>query len=478
MKLDDMPKKESMSPLRALIFGNLVPQRLFRIYFSIVLIGALLLMLPFSIRSSGSLSFLDALFTSASAFSDTGLTVKTTSEFFTFFGQLVILILIQFGGIGLMTLKVMIALLFGVKLSIVDKTTLSAERGLNRLGGSMKFVISIIKIVFVFQFVLAILFGLRYYFGYFHNPDYPFQGNVGTLIWHSIFHAVSAVNNAGFDITGAHSFLPYAQDYFIQSLVMLGLIFGGIGFPVFYDLKLYFQSRKNDVPFRFSLFTKITVKMYFIVAIVGILLVFGAELMTPTGILFNEAYTLPQRVFYVVFHTISTRNAGFSTIDINQFSHASRIIFAIWMWIGASPASTAGGIRTTTLYLAFLAILRIVRHEQHVNVYNKRIPIYTVVRALVIAFVSQLLIFFSVMVIMISMEPNANFLMTFFEACSAFGTTGLSLGLTTQLNAVGKIVLVLLMFIGQQGITSTLLLWNNRNLKPRPVLVEEDVLIG
>lgn len=478
MDSKDNVQRETKSPIRGVLFGNLVPQRLFRLYFLIVIVGALLLMLPFSRRGNETLSFIDALFTSASAFSDTGLTIKTTATFFTFFGQLVILILIQFGGIGLMTLKVMIALLLGVKLSILDKTTLSAERGLNRLGGSMKFVITVIQFVFIFQFILAICFGLRFYFGYFNHPDYAFQGSMLTLVWHSIFHAVSAVNNAGFDITGAHSLLPYAKDYFVQIFVMMGLIFGGIGFPVFYDLKNYWLARKTKAPFRFSLFTKIALKMYVIIAVLGIVLVFSSELLTPSGLLYNELYTLPERIFYVIFHTFSTRNAGFSTIDLNQFSLSSKIILSIWMWIGASPASTGGGIRTTTLFLAILAIVRIIKREDQVTVSNKRVSLHTVDRALVVVFVSQILVFSAVVVLVTSLQPNTSFLSAFFEACSAFGTTGLSLGFTQYLDTAGKIALVLLMFIGQQGISTTLLMWNKKSPKVQPVLIEEDVLIG
>ncbi len=479
MKPLDFEKKQRHNPIHTIFFGHMVPQRIFRIYFAIVLLGAFLLMLPISIKENTSIRFIDALFTSASAFSDTGLSVKVTVDTFTFFGQLVLLILIQFGGIGLMTLKIMIALALGRKISIGDKAMLSAERGLGKLGGSMKYIITIIKMVFAFQLLLAILFGFRFYFSYFHNPNYAFYENFWKLIWHSIFHAVSAVNNAGFDIIGANSFTPFATDYFIQTLVMVGLIFGGIGFPVLYDVRNYFRSRKTKEPFKFSLFTKICFRMYFSVLIVGLALVFGFELLTSNGILYNQAYTLPQRIFYLVFHTVSTRNAGFATVDMNQFSIATRLVFAIMMWIGASPVSTAGGIRTTTFFLAILAIFRVIKREDHINVYNKRIPLSTMERSLVVIVVSQILILGAVMVMLVSMTHSASFMSVFFEACSAFGTTGLTMGITSNLGVVGKIAIILLMFIGQQGVTTTLLMWNDT--KPsisQPQLVEEDILIG
>jgi Trk-type K+ transport system membrane component len=182
----------------------------------------------------------------------------------------------------------------------------------------------------------------------------------------------------------------------------------------------------------------------------------------------------------VVFHVFSTRNAGFSTIDINQFSEATRFMFTILMWIGASPASTGGGIRTTTLLLGFLAIYAVSTKHYESNVFQRHIPKETIEKSLVVIFVAALLVSISTFIILATnTNPNLNFNNVFFEVMSAFGTTGLSLGATRYLNTLGKFVIIITMFIGQQGITLTLLQWNVKKTSiVKPTFVEEDVLIS
>jgi trk system potassium uptake protein len=460
--------------------GRSVPQTFLRLYLIVNIVAALLLMLPIAHRAGVErISFIDALFTSVSAFSTTGLTVKTTTEYYSVFGQLVILFLIQVGGIGLMSLKVIFALLLNTRLSIRDRNLVSQERGTGRVGGSIKFFITAVEVVLVAELVIAILLGLRFYYGYFNNPDIPYYQNFGLLIWHAIFHSVSAVNNAGFDITGAASLAPYVGDIFIQSLVVISLVIGGIGFPVFYELKNYFHAKKEKEVFHFSIFTKITVRVYFILAFVGLALAFGIEFFNGT-LLHNPDYTILERIFMVVFHVFSTRNAGFSTIDINQFSEGTRFMFTILMWIGASPASTGGGIRTTTLLLGFLAVIAVSTKRYESNVFQRHIPKETIEKSLVVIFVAAMLVAFSTFVILATnTNPNLNFENVFFEVMSAFGTTGLSLGATRYLNALGKFIIIITMFIGQQGITLTLLQWNQKSVAiVKPTFVEEDVLIS
>jgi trk system potassium uptake protein len=460
--------------------GRSVPQTFLRLYLIVNVVAALLLMLPIAHRAGvEGISFVDALFTSVSAFSTTGLTVKTTSEYYSVFGQVVILFLIQVGGIGLMSLKVIFALLLNTRLSIRDRNLVSQERGTGRVGGSIKFFITAVEVVLIAELVIAILLGLRFYFGYFNNPDIPYYQNFGLLVWHAIFHSVSAVNNAGFDITGAASLAPYVGDIFIQILVVISLVIGGIGFPVFYELKNYFHAKKEKEVFHFSIFTKITVRVYFILALVGLLLAFGIEFFNGT-LLHNTDYSILERISMVVFHVFSTRNAGYSTIDLNQFAEGTRFLFTILMWIGASPASTGGGIRTTTLLLGFLAVIAVSTKRYESNVFQRHIPKETIEKSLVVIFVAAMLVAFSTFVILATnTNPNLNFNNVFFEVMSAFGTTGLSLGATRYLNTLGKFIIILTMFIGQQGVTLTLLQWNQKSVSSvKPTFVEEDVLIS
>lgn len=460
--------------------GRSVPQTFLRLYLIVNVVAALLLMLPIAHRAGvEGISFVDALFTSVSAFSTTGLTVKTTSEYYSVFGQFVILFLIQVGGIGLMSLKVIFALLLNTRLSIRDRNLVSQERGTGRVGGSIKFFITAVEVVLIAELVIAILLGLRFYFGYFNNPDIPYYQNFRLLVWHAIFHSVSAVNNAGFDITGAASLAPYVGDIFIQILIVISLVIGGIGFPVFYELKNYFHAKKEKEVFHFSIFTKITVRVYFILALVGLLLAFGIEFFNGT-LLHNTDYSILEKISMVVFHVFSTRNAGYSTIDLNQFAEGTRFLFTILMWIGASPASTGGGIRTTTLLLGFLAVIAVSTKRYESNVFQRHIPKETIEKSLVVIFVAAMLVAFSTFVILATnTNPNLNFNNVFFEVMSAFGTTGLSLGATRYLNTLGKFIIILTMFIGQQGITLTLLQWNQKSVSAvKPTFVEEDVLIS
>jgi Trk-type K+ transport system membrane component len=485
--IDKMPVKDHESKfIKGLKYiyntftGRSVPQTFLRLYLIVNIIAALLLMLPIAHQAGvEGISFVDALFTSVSAFSTTGLTVKTTSTYYSIFGQMIILFLIQVGGIGLMSLKVIFALLLNTRLSIRDRNLVSQERGTGRVGGSIKFFITSVQVVLAAELIIAILLGLRFYFGYFNNPAMPYFQNLGLLVWHAIFHAVSAVNNAGFDITGANSLAPYVGDIFVQALVVISLIIGGIGFPVFYELKNYFHAKKEKEVFHFSIFTKITVRVYFILAIVGLALTFGIELFNGT-LLYSTEYSVLEKISMVVFHVFSTRNAGFSTIDINQFSESTRFMFTLLMWIGASPASTGGGIRTTTLLLGFLAIYAVSTKHYESNIFQRHIPKETIEKSLVVIFVAALLVSMSTFIILATnTNPNLNFNNVFFEVMSAFGTTGLSLGATRYLNTLGKFIIIITMFIGQQGITLTLLQWNVKKLSSvKPTFVEEDVLIS
>lgn len=463
--------------------GKKPPQKLFRFYFFMILLGALLLMLPISNKNHKwfDLSFIDAVFTAASAFSDTGLTINVTSEYFSFFGQLVILLLIQLGGIGLMAIKVLIMMLLHKKIGISERHLISSERGSGKVGGTMKVIVAALKTIFMIEFIAAILLGIRFYFGYFNDPSYPFDGNFFTLIWHSIFHSISAVNNAGFDIIGSASLAPYAQDYFIQTIIMVCLILGGIGFPVFYDISEWVKARKKGEKHRFSTFTKFTIKIYFSVMIIGIGLVFGIELLKggSEGILYNSSYTTVQKIYYVVFHTVSTRNAGFATIDLNQFSSGSQFVFSTLMWIGASPASTAGGVRTTTFWLAILSIFSFAKGNSQVIINNRRVPSSTIAKSILVVFVAQILVVIATTLLLFIGEGNFTVIQAFFEVCSAFGTTGLTLGITAQLGFFGKIVIIILMIIGQVGVSGSLLMWNsNHEVTKKVILPEEDIIIG
>ena len=453
-----------------------LPRKVFTFYFIALMLGTILLMLPISRNSSQeSISFINALFTASSAFSDTGLTVLNTGLYFSLFGQIVILLLIQIGGIGLMALKVLLFLFLGKKIGLKERMFATTERGSGKLGGTVNLMKTGLICIFTVELIAAILFSLRYYFVYFDNPI--FDRNILKVIYQGIFAAISSTNNAGFDILKGNSIEIFANDYYIQTITIICFVIGGLGFPFFYDVKNFIDSKKNKTKFHLSYFSKFVLRIYFLIAFVSIATIFAIELSSGT-ILFDNQLPLTQRIFYIIFNTFSTRNAGYATINLDKFATGSKVILSLLMWIGAAPASTGGGIRITTFFICILAIIAYSRNKKEAVFLGRKIPDDTVVKSLIVTFISQSLVFIS-SIIIVTQSTDISFLQAYFESCSAFGTTGLTLGITSSLNTVSKITIILLMFIGQLGVSSTLLMWSNsKNYIDKATLPEEDILIN
>lgn len=453
-----------------------LPRKIFTFYFTTIFLATLILMLPISrVANSEPISVIDAIFTASSAFSDTGLTVLNTGKYFSVFGQIIILLLIQIGGIGLMALKVLLFLFLGKKIGIKERIFASTERGTGKLGGTVEMLKAALITIFSVELIAAILFSLRYYFVYFNTP--LFDGNILKVIYHGVFAAVSSTNNAGFDIFGGNSITMFANDYFIQTITTICLIIGGLGFPFIYDIKNFIDCKKNKQKFHLSYFSKFILKVYFSIAFISLIIVFLIEGISGR-ILYNQDLPLAQRIFYIIFNTFSTRSAGFATIDYSQFSTGTQIVFSILMWIGAAPASTGGGIRITTFFVCLLALSAYSKNKKEAVFLGRRIPEDTVVKSLMVAFISQVLLFISSIIIVTS-SSSITFLQAYFESCSAFGTTGLTLGITPQLNVISKISIICLMFIGQLGVSSTILmLSSNKTYSEKTTLPEEDILIN
>ena len=454
-----------------------LPRKVFTFYFVAILLGTILLMLPISRNQSQSpISFIDAIFTASSAFSDTGLTTLNTGLYFSTFGQTIILILIQIGGIGLMALKVLFFLFLRKKIGIKERMFLNTERGSGQLGGTISLIKTGLICIFTTELIATILFSMRYYFVYFDTGI--FNRNILKVIFQGLFAAVSSTNNAGFDILGGtNSIEIFANDYFIQIVTIICFVIGGLGFPFFYDIRNFFVCKKEKIKFHLSYFSKFILKVYFGIALVALLTVFTVELASGT-ILYDNSLPLSERIFYIIFNTFSTRNAGYSTINLNKFSQGTQIIFAILMWIGAAPASTGGGIRITTFFICLLAVISYSKNKKEVTFTERRIPEDTVTKSLIVVFISQALLITASIIIVTGLK-STSFLEAYFEACSAFGTTGLTLGITPHLNNLCKTVLVFLMFIGQLGVSSTILMWsNNKKYIEKATLPEEDILIN
>ncbi len=501
--------------LKALFVGKNVSSStlLLRYYLLTILIGSLLLYSPGALRYYGYLkqpngetyTYLDSLFTAVSAFSDTGLTIVETWDHYTWFGHLVIITLITLGGIGVLSIGALIINWASSKMNLKTRLNLKNERGSTKLGGSME----LIKVA-IFVILLGIFLGTLFltpYF-YYNGPStdtfwIELKGNWGNSFWVSLFHAASAINNAGFDIMGGSSLLPFVSDVYVQMIFIFLIIIGGIGFPVIYDIWkwLKFKFQKNKEIFHWSLFTKITVSAYFLIFFIGLIIVFVLEFASsdPNSLInlaqsnsktsIGRTFTMWEVINSIIFSTFSTRNAGFSTIPIHLYQESTRIVWSVLMWIGSSPASTAGGIRTTTFALIVIASFYSLRGSKRVFAFKRRIPDVTITKSFVIGMSSLMLIVLSSTVLLIDIysipeqiiKQGSVFGTIFFEVSSAFGTTGLSTGITPYLGDISKIMVILLMIIGQLGVSTTLVILSSmkeKKIDEEVIHGEEEVLIG
>ncbi|RIV16663.1 TrkH family potassium uptake protein [Mycoplasmopsis gallopavonis] len=522
------------------------------VYFLIILISSLLLYSPWTqnINQFDRISYVDAVFTTASAFSDTGLVVKNTFEHWNMFGQAIIAILILVGGIGVFAFKFfIITYIFKKKsFSMGDMMVLQTERGSTEERKTSKLIISSVKFLFIVIFIFSIILTLYFYFtdvkatqwiledlkGEYVNP----KGNFQLALRFGIFHTISAINNAGFDIISGKSLMPYYSDYFLQFCFIILLIIGGIGYPVIYDFRCFIlhHKRKKASHYRFSLFTKISLSFYLAIFLLGFIssLLFEVTSISENS-LWNKIYLpalkadtqKPQdeieflyaklrasnfhfkgdtlylkkylyygdnwnKFFAVFFTSLSTRSAGFATINLSDLTHPSLSIYTIMMVIGASPASTGGGIRTTTFAVFLLSLYSIFAGWPRVRIFKRAINKDTVSMASHIIGIAFLILFIGTLIAATTLSSHrvlgADVSETYkkfgvgsvlFEIASAFGTTGLSTGLTGYLNIWAKMTLIVIMFIGQFGISSTLLVWKRKKNNSRHFeYVEGDVAIG
>lgn len=436
-------------------------QLLVLFYFSAVLISTLLLLLPITLREGVELSILDALFVSASAVSVTGLSTINLTEVLSVPGTFIFAFILQFGGIGIMTLGAFIWIIMGKKIGLAERKLIMTDQNQPSLAGLVKLMRQILILILVMELLGTLILG-TYFLRYFPTWEEAFlQG---------FFASVSATTNAGFDITG-QSLIPFAHDYFIQTINILLMIFGSIGFPVLIEVKDYIANR-GKYPFRFSLFTKLTTFTFFALVIVGALLIYIFEVHH-----FFADKNWHQSLFYSLFQSVTTRNGGLSTMDMNDFSTPTLLILCILMFIGASPSSVGGGIRTTTFAIMVLSIYSYAKGNNTIKVFKREILQEDIFKSFTVITTASM-ICGTALVILTFLEPKMTLLQLFFEVCSAFGTTGLSMGITADLSIGGKIIIILLMFIGRIGIFSFLFLLRGDEKEDHYHYPKEKVIIG
>ncbi|PPA72248.1 TrkH family potassium uptake protein [Jeotgalibacillus proteolyticus] len=428
-------------------------------YFIAISLSFILLRLPGVHQNEEYIPVIDSLFTAVSAVSVTGLTVISISEVYTTFGIVMIMLILQLGGIGIMSLGTFVWLLVGKKIGLRERQLIMIDHNQYNLSGVVKLIIDIIKILLLIEAVGALL--LAVYFTQFYET-------FSEALLHGVFASVSATTNGGFDITG-QSMLPYADDYFVQSITILLIILGAIGFPVLIELKQFLSNK--DGAFRFSLFTKLTTITFGILLAVGTLMIFLME--------FNnrfEGVSWHKALFYSLFQSTSTRSGGLVTLDVSSFTEPTQLVLSLLMFIGASPSSVGGGIRTTTLAIAVLFLIHFSKGNNQIQVFGREIHLIDVFRSYVVIILAALMSMASIITIM--MLDSHDLMAVVFEVTSAFGTSGMSMGITPELSTPSKFIIMMLMFIGRVGLISFLFMIGGNNKKAKYHYPKERVIIG
>ena len=443
------------------------PARVSILSFSaIIVLGTMLLMLPAS-STVGKLNFVDAFFTAVSATCVTGLTVVDTGSTFSIFGQLVILLLIQIGGLGIMTLSTVFVLLAGRRptlagrLLIQDSFTHSGERGVS----------AILRDVVLFTAAFE-LFGTVVLFFRFLP-----ENEVGYAVYSAFFHAVSAFCNAGFSLL-SDSFVSYREDWILNVTLSFLIISGGIGFLVLSELKRHFPYNRRRWS-RLSLHSKMVLSATFFLIVAGTVSIFFMEWHNTLA-----AFSIPERVMASFFQAVSARTAGFNTLAVGNLANETLFLFILLMFIGASPGSCGGGIKTTTFSsLVILGISRL-RGRKSPQLFQRTISQASIGKAISVVLVSAFIIILGTFLILMTeigevshIQSRGKFLELFFEVISAFGTVGLSTGLTPALTGIGKLIISMVMFTGRLGPLMIAIAVSRREIY-RHYYAEENIMAG
>ncbi|MES1043143.1 Ktr system potassium transporter B [Bacillus obstructivus] len=429
-------------------------QLLVLVFLFFIILGTSLLKLPFSTTSS--VSWVDALFTTTSAMTVTGLAVVDTGTAYTIFGQIVIVLLIQVGGLGIMSFAVLILIMLGKKIGFKERLIVQQALNATSIGG----VIKLVKNLFIYSFTIEIfamlLLSIKWV------PEYGWAKGM----YYSFFHSISAFNNAGFSIW-SDNLMKYVGDPLVNLVISFLFILGGIGFTVLIDI-WHKRNFKN-----LSLHSKLMIIGTLVINLFAMIIVFFLEYGNPNTL--GSLTSLGDKLWSAYFQAVTTRTAGFNTLDIGSLHEGTITLMLLLMFVGAGSASTGGGIKLTTFIVIALSVLTFLRGKSHITIANRSIKDNIIYRSLAVLTISIVFIFISVFILNITeSEP---FLKLLFEVISAFGTVGLSMGITADLSILGKLIIVLTMLFGKLG-PLTLALSIAKQEKEKIKYPSEDILTG
>lgn len=445
-----------LKPINVLPFGFIV----------VILTGALLLMLPISSKSGMTLPFLDALFTATSATCVTGLVVADTGTYFSLFGQIVVILLIQIGGLGLMTMSMILFSFTGRKISLHDRMSMAEGLGESRLQGVVRLTRGALLVTAIIELTGAILLSFRFV------PQY----GVAKGLWFSVFHSISAFCNAGFDLIGGYrSFTGYSHDSFLMFVIMGLIIAGGLGFGVIINLRNTRDLR------RLRLHSKLVLTGTIFLILFGALAFLWIEYENPKTI---GNMNLFDKIVNSIFQSVTLRTAGFNTINQLTLHDASKGVGILLMLVGGGPAGTAGGLKITTVFTLILAARAYLRGKFETEAFGRTIPLEQTRRALTITLLGG--VFLLGMATMLSFSEqdmpagSLGLLNQLYEATSAFCTVGVSTGVTAVTSPVTRVMLILLMYAGRVGLVTVAVSLVESTTRKEPVLhyPQEDILIG
>lgn len=425
----------------------------------VILIGAIILSLPISSASGKSTNFLDALFTSTSAVCVTGLITLDTGTYWNEFGQIVIMLLIEVGGLGFMSFATFIAVLLGKKITLRDRLVMQEALNTFSIQGLVKMVRYVLGFTFAVQFFGALLLSTQFI------PQFGLSKG----IYFSIFHSISAFCNAGFDLMGGFSSVTaYSSNVVILITISSLIIIGGLGFTVWLELYNYRGLKK------LSVHSKVVLLITVILLVVGTILMFLFEMNNPETM---GHMSFGDKVLNSYFASASPRTAGFNSVSTDGMTNSGKFLTIILMFIGGSPGSTAGGLKTATFGVIILTVISVIRGREDTQVFGRRFSKDLVYKAFSLLIIGMSLVIGVTLILSIT-EPNESFINILYEATSAFGTVGLTTGVTQRLSSIGKVIILITMYFGRVGPMTVALAFLRNKKKQTHKYPEGKILIG
>ncbi|MGL6107294.1 TrkH family potassium uptake protein [Romboutsia sp.] len=450
----------------SMVINKMQPTQIMVIGFAmVILMGSILLNLPIATQSGEQIGFLDAMFTSTSAVCVTGLVAVDTATYWSIFGQVVIITLIQIGGLGFMTITTLFALIAKKKIRLRERLLIQESLNQVDLSGLVKLTRYVLLTTLIIEGIGAILL----------STVFIPQFGLGRGIWYSVFHAISAFCNAGFDLMGSvsgpfSSLTSYVNSFTVTITISLLIILGGLGFPVILDV---IKQKKYS---KLNLHSKVVLMTTAILIIVGMIFILLVESKNPETL---GKLGIGGKLLASLFQSVTTRTAGFNTIDLTIMHQSSIFVMIILMFIGASPASTGGGIKTTTLATLILTVKAFILGKQDIEIYKRRIDPLTIRKSLGIFFMGVAVVVFGTLIISLT-DSDFTLVEAGYEVVSAFATVGCTIGGSPNLSSLGKVFIMLFMFMGRVGSLTIFMAIASRGIKKNPPIryPEGKIIVG